>query len=82
MSSYLQKAINIANPTGVCTIASDKAISKYFFLKEVAKNLNLDDSLIAPHKLSEEQDLILEKPDILLSFKQGMELIKNDFKNK
>ena len=70
------------NIAGVHTVSSDKIVSKYSFLKQLAKSLNVDDSLVLPYKNPKNQNLVLQNPDILLSHTKGMELIKNDFKNK
>jgi len=65
----------------IFTIAADRTLSKYQFLKEVAEMIGLDSSLIFPITLPWEQDLVLQNPDKTYSLKEGMELIKNDYKN-
>jgi len=67
--------------SGVYTIASDRTISKYQFLTELAKILGLDQQLINPVEI-EYQDLVLENPDKTVSFLEGMEIIKNDYKDR
>jgi len=65
----------------LCTVASDKIMSKYNFLIEVAKRMDLDPSLVRPVSTPRQQ-LVLEMPDELFSFKEGMEMLENDYKNR
>tara|TARA_R110000824_G_scaffold357337_1_gene544784 strand:- start:78 stop:824 length:747 start_codon:yes stop_codon:yes gene_type:complete len=65
----------------ILTISGSRILSKYQFLKEIAEMMHLDSSLVFPITLPQEQDLKLEDPDQVCSFKKGMELIKNDYKN-
>jgi len=81
LSLSIKNILNKKTNQQIYTISGNKIISKYRFLKEVAKSLNLDSSLVLSHKLDKVQDLVLESPDEVYSFKEGMEFIKDDYRN-
>ena len=80
LSHFIKEITEEKTNKPVYTIAGDTMLNKYDFLKKIAETLELDSSLIAPIE-TKKQNLLLENPDKTYSLKQGMELIKYDYKN-
>ena len=65
----------------IVSIGSDCILSKYEFLSTMREQMNIDNIFLGKNEKIK-QDLVLYEPDIVCPFQEGMDFLKDDYKNK